>query len=100
MQEPRYYTYIMASRTRVLYIGVTGNIEVRIAQRKKRASKSFTASYCCTRLVWFERYVSVTAAIAREKQLKGWARTKKIALIELRGFDLQNRPLESITSQV
>jgi putative endonuclease len=82
MREPCYYTYIMASRTRVLYIGVTGNIEARIAQHKKYASKSFTSSYRCTRLVWFERYASPSAAIAREKQLKGWRRARKVELIE------------------
>ncbi len=77
-----YYTYIVASRTHVLYIGVTGNIERRIAQHKQSAFEGFTANYRCNRLVWLEEYQSATAAIAREKQIKNWRRSKKIALIE------------------
>ena len=82
MRDRCYYTYIAASRTRVLYVGVTGNIEHRVTQHKARASESFTSAYRCHRLVWFERYTSASAAIAREKQLKGWLRAKKVALIE------------------
>ena len=82
MHERCYYTYIVASRTRVLYVGVTGNIERRMAEHKSGAFGGFTATYRCKRLVWFERYCSPTSAIAREKQLKGWIRSKKLALIE------------------
>lgn len=82
MQERCYYTYIIASRTHVLYIGVTGNIERRMAEHKSSASESFAATYKCNRLVWFERYAAPRAAIARETQLKGWRRAKKIGLIE------------------
>lgn len=77
-----YYTYIVASRTHVLYIGVTGNIERRMAEHKSSATGSFTATYKCNRLVWFERYASPRAAIARETQLKDWRPAKKIDLIE------------------
>jgi putative endonuclease len=77
-----YYTYIVASRSRTLYIGVTSNIEIRIAQHKRRDYDGFTATYGCNRLVWFERYTSASAAIAREKQLKNWSRAKKIWLVE------------------
>jgi putative endonuclease len=82
MPDRCYYTYMVASRTRVLYIGVTGNIERRMAQHKQADSKSFTANYQCHRLVWFERYTTPSAAIAREKQLKGWIRAKKIELVK------------------
>jgi putative endonuclease len=83
MRDRCYYAYIMASRTRVLYIGVTGSIERRAAQHKSRKSKSsFTAQYRCDRLVWFERFTSPRAAIARETELKGWRRVRKIELIE------------------
>lgn len=82
MHERCYYTYIVASRTRVLYIGVTGKIERRVIEHKTGAVSGFTSQYRCNRLVWFERYDSPTAAIAREKQLKGWVRAKKLALIE------------------
>jgi putative endonuclease len=77
-----YYTYIMASRTRVLYIGVTNNLERRVWQHKNGICKGFSKEYRCHSLVWFERYVSPLSAIAREKQLKGWRRSKKISLIE------------------
>jgi len=77
MQDRCYYTYIVASRTHILYIGVTGNIERRMAEHKSSTSGSFTAAYKCNRLVWFERYTSPHAAIARETQLKGWRRAKK-----------------------
>ena len=73
----RYYTYIVASRTHVLYIGVTGNIERRIAEHRSHTFDGFTAKYRCNRLVWFERYPSPRSAIAREKELKGWRRRKK-----------------------
>jgi putative endonuclease len=82
MPERCYYTYIVASRTHVFYIGVTGNIERRVAQHRARQSKGFATKYRCDRLVWFERYTSPRAAIARETQLKGWRRAKKIKLIE------------------
>ncbi|HEV2279314.1 MAG TPA: GIY-YIG nuclease family protein [Acidobacteriaceae bacterium] len=82
MREHTYYTYIVASRTHVLYIGVTGNIERRMLQHKSKSFEGFTADYNCNRLVWYERYGDVRSAIAREKQLKGWTRAKKLALIE------------------
>jgi putative endonuclease len=82
MGDRRYFTYMMASRSRVLYIGMTNSMIRRNSQHKERASESFTAEHRCTRLVWYEVYHSPTAAIAREKQLKGWTRARKIALIE------------------
>lgn len=82
MRERCYYTYIVASRTHVLYIGVTGNIEVRVTQHREKHFSGFTADYNCNRLVFYERFAHPDSAIAREKQLKGWSRSKKIALIE------------------
>jgi len=82
MHEGSYLTYIVASRSHTLYIGVTGNLHKRIFEHKWREHDGFTAKYNCDRLVWFESYQDVTAAIAREKQLKGWRREKKLALIE------------------
>lgn len=81
MHENRYFTYIVACRSRTLYIGVTGNLEKRIFEHKWKEHDGFTADYNCDRLVWFESYQDVTRAIAREKQLKGWRREKKTALI-------------------
>ena len=82
MDEGGYCTYIMASRSHTLYIGVTGDLHKRVFQHKWKEHDGFTARYNCDRLVWFERYDDVNRAIAREKELKGWRRAKKIALIE------------------
>jgi putative endonuclease len=83
MEEQAYFTYIMASRSRTLYIGVTSDLHKRTFEHKWREHEdSFTARYNCDRLVWFERFGEITSAIEREKQLKGWKRSKKIALIE------------------
>ena len=77
-----YYVYILASKSRVLYIGITRHLAVRIAQHKEGTYGAFTNKYKVHRLVCFERFHSPSAAIAREKQLKGWIRAKKVALIE------------------
>jgi putative endonuclease len=82
MHEGGYSTYIMASRSHTLYIGVTGHLHRRVFQHKWREHQGFTARYNCDRLVWFERHENVQNAIAREKELKGWRREKKIALVE------------------
>jgi putative endonuclease len=77
-----YYVYILANRTRVLYTGVTNNLERRISQHKNGITPGFTSQYNVTRLVYYETFSSIRDAIAREKQIKGWLRAKKIALIE------------------
>jgi putative endonuclease len=82
MHEGSYFTYMVASRSHTLYVGVTGNLNKRIFEHKWKEHNGFTAQYNCDRLVWFESYQDAAAAIAREKQLKGWRRQKKIALIE------------------
>ncbi len=82
MPAQTYYTYIMSSRTRVIYIGITSNLELRVQQHKQNLHDGFTKEYRCHHLVWFERYATAASAIAREKQLKGWRRTKKLTLIE------------------
>jgi len=82
MHEGSYFTYIVASRSRTLYVGVTGNLLKRVFDHKWKEHEGFTATYNCDRLVWFEAHQDVTKAIAREKQLKAWRREKKIALIE------------------
>ena len=82
MSEHMYYVYIVASRSRTLYIGVTSEIETRVLQHRNGAFEGFSKQYNCNRLVWFERHPFVAEANAREKQLKGWSRKKKIGLIE------------------
>ena len=82
MDERAYYTYIAASRSLTLYVGITGDLRRRMFQHKWREHDGFSAQYNCDRLVWFEIHQYVQKAIAREKQLKGWRRSKKIWLIE------------------
>ena len=82
MKEHTYYTYIVASRSLTLYIGITNDIVFRTRQHKEGAYEGFSKRYNCTRLVWYERYGDVSFAIAREKQLKGWTRARKLALIQ------------------
>ena len=77
-----YYVYIMSNRTHVLYIGITNDLERRVAEHKDDKGTGFTHKYHLTRLVYFELYQDVRDAIAREKQLKGWKREKKLSLIE------------------
>jgi putative endonuclease len=78
-----YWVYIMTNqRHTVLYTGVTSNIEARIqAHREKKNPKSFTARYNVEKLVWCESTDDVSAAIAKEKQIKAGSRAKKIAII-------------------
>lgn len=82
MDDDLYFTYIAASRSLTLYIGVTNSLHKRMFEHKRKLHEGFTATYNCNRLVWFERFVDPSNAIAREKQLKGWTRAKKIALIK------------------
>jgi len=78
-----YYVYIMTNRKNgVLYIGVTNDLERRVYEHRYKIIRGFTSKYNCTRLVYYDSSPDVRAAIAREKQIKGWLRKKKIALIE------------------
>jgi putative endonuclease len=80
--EQRYYfVYIVTNRSKTLYIGMTNSILRRIFEHKTKATEGFTSKYKLDRLVYWERYTSVHRAIAREKQIKGWLRIKKIQLI-------------------
>ena len=77
-----YFVYIVSSNSGTLYIGITNDIERRMREHKSGEFEGFASKYGCTRLVYYERYDQVLRAISREKQLKGWRREKKIALIE------------------
>jgi putative endonuclease len=77
-----YFVYILASRSRTLYVGVTNDLERRIFEHKEKLIQGFTSKYRIDRLVYFEATTDVRAAISREKQLKGWRRSRKLALIE------------------
>ena len=72
----------MASVRRTIYVGITSNLERRVYEHKHKLKPGFTKRYKCKSLVYFENTNDVNIAIEREKQLKGWKRDKKIALIE------------------
>jgi putative endonuclease len=72
----------MTNNSRTLYTGVTNDLERRVYEHKQKLVPGFTAKYNITRLVYFEITQDVQAAISREKQIKGWLRTRKMALIE------------------
>jgi putative endonuclease len=72
----------MASRSRVLYVGMTDNLARRVREHKRKEADSFTARYNVTRLVWYQAFPRPQDAIAVEKTIKGWLREKKEALIE------------------
>jgi putative endonuclease len=77
-------TYIMTNKHHTtLYVGATVDIFTRTTQHKEKYYvKSFTAKYNCDKLVWYESFYSFEEALAREKQIKGWTRKKKVELIE------------------
>jgi len=77
-----YYMYLMASRSRVLYTGVTNDLARRVNEHKRGLNAGFTSRYRVTRLVYFEEFVDIRDAIAREKEIKGWRRSRKTTLIE------------------
>ncbi len=77
-----YYVYIMTNKSRTLYTGVTNDLSRRVYEHKHKLVSGFTARYNLTRLAYYETTSDVDAAIAREKQIKGWLRRKKIALVE------------------
>ena len=78
----RCYVYILASRSRVLYTGITNDLRRRVAQHKAGELPGFTRKNRVSKLVYFEATSDVRVAIAREKQIKGWLRDRKVALIE------------------
>jgi putative endonuclease len=77
-----YYVYIMSNRSSTLYIGVTNDLMKRVHEHKAKFVEGFTKRYSIDRLVYYESGENIESAIAREKQLKGWRRDRKIALIE------------------
>jgi putative endonuclease len=76
------FVYILASKSGVLYTGVTSNLDLRTVEHRLKMTEGFTKKFNVIRLVHYERFGDIRQAIAREKQIKGWLRAKKIALIE------------------
>ncbi len=77
-----FFVYILASKSKVLYIGMTNNLARRLLEHKKKLVQGFTSKYNINRLVYYEEHNNPEEAILREKQIKGWVRIKKIELIE------------------
>jgi putative endonuclease len=75
--EHRYFVYILASKSRTLYIGITSDLETRVREHRGGIYGSFTTEYKVNRLVYYEEFQWVQAAISREKQLKRWRRGKE-----------------------
>ncbi len=83
MKMNYYYVYILANwNNKVIYTGVTNNLERRIYEHKNKLIEGFSKKYNLTKLVYFEQFTNVNDAISREKEIKNWRREKKNALIE------------------
>lgn len=82
IRQHHYYVYVMASISKVLYVGVTNDLIRRVLQHRLGLNNGFTKKYNCKRLVYYEYFTDINQAIKREKQLKGWKRNRKIELIE------------------
>src|SRR5258708_39932072 len=85
MRSPKqFFVYIMTNnpKSAVLYTGITGNLPHRVWQHKHKVTPGFTSRYNLTHLVYYEHFFYPDAAIDREKEIKGWRRSKKIKLIE------------------
>lgn len=85
-----YFVYIMMSFKGVLYIGVTSDLERRVYEHRNGLLEGFTRKYRCKYLVYFEEGADVMAAIAREKEIKGWKRSKKLELMYRMNPDLKD----------
>lgn len=91
VEYAQYWVYIMTNQSRTLYTGVTSNLVRRVFEHRSKQIEGFTKRYSITQLVYFEEHNNIRLAITREKQIKDWARAKKIVLIE--GFNSQWRDL-------
>ncbi len=87
MNNKNFYVYILTNPQRkLIYTGVTNNLALRIIQhwKSRGMSQSFAGRYYCYNLIYFEEFKYINNAIAREKEIKGWRREKKLALIKLK----------------
>jgi len=83
MREHRYFVYLMTNPgNRVLYTGVTGNLSKRVTEHRYGLVEGFSKKYNTRKLIYYEETDYINAALEREKQIKGWLRSKKIALIQ------------------
>lgn len=83
MEQKTYWVYMMASRSRTIYTGVTNDLRRRVTEHKSGEIEGFTKKYRIHRLVYYETFRDIRDAIGREKQIKSWDRNKRVALVEL-----------------
>jgi putative endonuclease len=76
-----YFVYFMSNESKMLYVGASNDLMKRVFQHKSKRISGFTQKYNLYKLVYFEQFGDIRAAIAREKEIKGWLRSKKVALI-------------------
>jgi putative endonuclease len=90
VSDRAYFVYIMASDAGCLYVGMTNNLARRVAEHRAEGVQTFAKRYAIRHLVYYDVTRDVHSAIAREKQIKGWRREKKIALIESMNPELRD----------
>ncbi|MFN8522607.1 MAG: GIY-YIG nuclease family protein [Chloroflexota bacterium] len=90
------YAYILSSHSRALYVGVTNDLQRRLTEHRDGTASAFTSRYRVTQLVYYEQYDDRLTAIGVEKQIKGWRRAKKIALIESVNPDWRNLTSDAV----
>ena len=98
----QYYVYIMTNKSKTLYTGVTDDLERRVYEHKTKLIKGSTKRYNITKLAYYEETNDIQSAIKREKQIKGWLRRRKIALIEAmnaKWVDLSDEWLQECQSE-
>ena len=80
-QKNQYYVYIMTNKSGMLYVGLTNNLKKRVFEHKSKLVEGFTKKYNINKLLYFETFSDIYSAIAREKTIKGWLRSKKVELV-------------------
>ena len=85
--DKRYFVYTLTNRSKMFYTGITNALRRRMQEHKQKQVPGYTKKYNLDKLVHYEEFSEVNEAIAREKQIKGWSRKKKIALIERQNPD-------------
>jgi putative endonuclease len=93
--EKIFHVYLMAGKSGVLYVGVTSNLLRRVYEHKEKKRDGFTERFNVNKLVWYELHGTSQSAIPREKQIKAWRRSKKVALI-----DARNPKWEDLTAEL
>jgi len=100
MNEHVYYIYILSNKNNnVLYTGVTNNLERRMLEHKSKINSGFTSKFNCSKLLYYEEFQWIDEAIAREKQIKGGSRLKKIKLINTHNPNWEDLSIDWFSNQ-